>query len=98
MNCMKLFYRVFLLAILLSKNCFSQDSTIHVFYLDKLPPKGVLLDKGWKFHNGDDPDYAKPNFDDRSWQSINPTLDIHNLPEIAKSDICWLRLHLSIDT
>src|SRR5262249_37621252 len=64
-------------------------------WLEKVLQTGVLLDKGWKFQAGDNPDYAKRDYDDNKWQSINPTLDIHDLPQISKSGIGWFRLHLS---
>ncbi len=95
---MKIFYCIFLVIFSSFDNCFSQDSSAYVFHLNKLPPEGVLLDKGWKFQTGDNPDYAKSEYDDEAWQSINPTLDIHDLTQIPKSGICWFRLHLSIDS
>src|SRR5437868_12328222 len=95
---MKFFCTILLFVFLIADNCFSQDSSASVFYLSKLPSEGVLLDKGWKFHTGDNPDYAKPDYDDKAWQSINPTLDIHDLPPVAKTGISWLRLHLVIDS
>jgi signal transduction histidine kinase len=70
-----------------------------VLRLNSIPSEGVLLDKGWKFRLGDNPDYARPDYDDREWQSIDPTLDIHDsLPQIPKSGIGWFRLYLSIDS
>ena len=72
--------------------CFSQDSSASVFYLNKLPTDGVLLNKGWKFQEGDNPDFAKPDYDDSKWSSIDPILDIHDQPQITKSGICWLRV------
>jgi two-component system NtrC family sensor kinase len=86
-------------ALFLTNECFSQyDSSENVFHLDKLSAEGTLLDKGWKFQPSDSPDYAKPEYDDSKWQAINPTSDIHDLPPITKSRICWLRLHLVIDS
>src|SRR5690242_3837510 len=83
----------------ISNQGFSQfDSSQNIFYLKNLPPDGVLLDKGWKFQEGDNLDYAKPGFDDNTWQTINPTLAIYDQPAIAKSGICWLRLHMVIDS
>ena len=44
-----------------------------VLIIDSLPPQGILLNQGWKWHAGDDPDFAKPNFDDSQWEDIDPT-------------------------
>ena len=67
-----------------------------VFRIDSLTKDGVLLDKGWKFHAGDNPDFAKPDFDDSSWSSIDPTKDIMELNEMRYNSICWLRIPISI--
>ncbi len=82
--------------IFLSFNAFAQKSAF--FRIDSLPTEGVLLDKNWKFHAGDNPDFAKAEFDDSGWQSINPTLDVHDtLPQIPRpSGICWFRLRMTI--
>jgi hypothetical protein len=90
----------FILFTLLSVSyCFSQDSATTVVHIDKIPIEGLLLEKGWKFHEGDNPEYAAPEYDDRAWQSINPTLDIHDsLPQLQKSGICWFRLHFGVDS
>ena len=80
--------------ILSTITCFSQTQII-----DSIPAGGILLNKGWKFKTGDNPDYAKPDLDDSGWRSINPPLDIHDsLPQITRSGICWFRLHLSFDS
>ena len=94
---MKIYYGFFLVFFLSVDNCFSQDSVTNIFHLDKLPPEGVLLDKGWKFQSSDNPDYANPGYDDKTWQSIDPTKDVIDLPQIHKAGICWLRLHILLD-
>ena len=53
---MKKLCSIFLLFFLLGNKCLSQADTI--FQIDQLPPDGILLDRGWKFHAGDDPAYA----------------------------------------
>jgi signal transduction histidine kinase len=59
------------LILLQSNECLSQfDSSQNIFCLNKLSRQGSLLDKGWRFHSGDNPDYAKPEYDDSKWQSI----------------------------
>jgi two-component system NtrC family sensor kinase len=70
-----------------------------VIHVKDLPPEGFLLDKGWKFKVGDSPEYAAAGYDDSGWESINPTLDIHDdLPQIPEGNVCWIRIHLSIDS
>ncbi len=50
-----------------------------VFRIDSLPEQGILLDKGWKYQAGDNPDWAKADFDDSKWESIDPTKEQHLL-------------------
>jgi two-component system, NtrC family, sensor kinase len=69
-----------------------------IFRIDSLPTEGVLLDKGWTFHAGDNPDWAKPQFDDSAWDVIDPTKDIMDLPQIQDGKIGWLRLQIKMDS
>ncbi len=65
------------------------------FRIDSLPKEGILLDKGWKWYAGDNPEFAKADFDDSKWESIEPTKDIFDLKNVSKNgDIFWLRLPL----
>jgi hypothetical protein len=56
-----------------------------VFHIDSLPSNGVLLDKGWKWHPGDNPEWAKIDFDDSAWASIDPTKEITELADIRNA-------------
>ncbi|GAA4457074.1 hypothetical protein GCM10023189_27240 [Nibrella saemangeumensis] len=69
-----------------------------VLRIDSLPPQGLLLDKGWLWHEGDNPDWANPTFDDSQWERIDPAKDIMELPQVRKAGIGWLRLHLQTDS
>src|SRR4051794_8370629 len=93
---MKTVYALFITLLLCLDNSFCQDTSSIVFNLSKIPAEGVLLNKGWKFQAGDNPEYADPYFDDSKWQQIDPTKDIHDIPPFAKAGICWLRLKLSL--
>lgn len=64
--------------------------------LDSLPPEGLLLEEGWRWHAGDNPDWARPTFDDRQWSDIDPAADIMDLPQVRRAGIGWFRLHLTI--
>lgn len=61
-----------LFLFLLPLFCFSQQSP--VFHIDSLPPQSILIDKGWKWHTGDNPDFANFAFDDSKWESLGLSL------------------------
>jgi len=94
---MRIFYVTVLFILISPGYCLSQDGS-DAIYIDKPPTTGILLDNGWKFQTADDPAFASTGYDDKTWQSIDPTLDIYQLPPIAKKGICWLRLHLQLDS
>lgn len=77
---------------------FSQDNADNTIYLTQLPPEGILLDKGWKFHEGDNAEWAKTAFDDKNWKPIDPTKDIRDIPELWKTDIGLFRLRFTLDS
>jgi signal transduction histidine kinase len=82
--------RLLLLLLLFPVSIFAQQQ--EVFRIDSLPTKGVLLNKNWKWYAGDNPDFAKSDFNNSTWESIDPTKDIMDLPQIFDSNIKWLRL------
>ena len=81
---MKIFFSIAVFPFL-HGNIFSQD-TAATFYIDSLPAKGILLDKGWKFHEGDNPEWAKPDMDDSKWQSITLSDYSTYLPQFKNKD------------
>src|SRR6187397_1352870 len=88
------------LALLISFRSLAQDSLspAHTFYISKLTNEGVLLDKGWKFHPGDDPEWSKPDLDDSKWQVV-ALPDYHSyIPQLKNKDIGWFRIDLVIDS
>src|SRR6187200_753324 len=86
------------LILLLTDKCFSQEST-QIVHVDSISVKrGMILDKGWKFHAGDNPQWGNVDFDDSSWQPINPTRLLHQLPEVTETGLCWFRLKFKIDS
>ncbi len=95
---MKILFCLFASVFSLTVNCFSQDSASYVFNINRLPTEGILLDKGWKFHEGDNLEWSKSTFNDKNWKSINPTKDIHDIPELWKANIVWFRFHFTLDS
>jgi two-component system NtrC family sensor kinase len=64
--------------------------------IERLPPAGLLLTKGWRYHAGDDPAWARPDFDDSSWDTLNPARPRRELPPGLNAGISWLRLRLRL--
>lgn len=64
--------------------------------IDSPVTQGILLDQGWKWQAGDNPEWADPRFDDQRWQTIDPTQDIMDLPKIRQAGIGWFRLRLVV--
>jgi signal transduction histidine kinase len=60
--------------------------------INRLPADGLLLDKGWRYQAGDDPAWARPDFDDSAWETFDPLQALHELPPRLRTGISWLRL------
>lgn len=59
----------------------------------------VDLADGWLVHAGDDPAYARPDFDDSSWTPFNAQTDnLHSLFPHGRPEIVWYRLHVKVST
>lgn len=53
----------------------------------------------WKYHPGDNPEWASPTFDDTEWETIGTLgtlLSQDNLSESGWEGIGWFRLHVSV--
>ncbi len=68
---------------------------IRILTLDAVEA-GTSLHESWKYHPGDNPEWASPVFDDTAWESTNSLLFPKELPESGWKGIGWFRLHLSV--
>ena len=61
----------------------------------------VLKLTGWVYHEGDDPAWASPDFDDRHWATLPPLTQAYgyvNMPDgMSWAGTGWFRLHLEFD-
>jgi len=64
--------------------------------VDRLPATGLLLAKGWRYHIGDNLAWARPDFDDSSWDTLNPARPRRELPLGLNAGISWLRLRFRL--
>ncbi len=69
---------------------------IRVLTLEDIEKGGALL-VNWKYHPGDDQEWANPAFDDTEWESTESTwLFLNKIPRSGWEGIGWFRLHLSV--
>ncbi|GEM_PF-6046263 len=58
----------------------------------------ITLLKNWKYHAGDNAEWADPKLDDSSWETVADTrLFPGQFPASGWEKIGWFRLHLSVD-
>ena len=67
---------------------------IRILTLDAVEA-GTSLHGSWKYHPGDNPEWASPVFDDTAWESTNSLMFRPELPESGWEGIGWFRLRLS---
>jgi two-component system NtrC family sensor kinase len=75
-----------------------QERISSTFLIRELPNNGIELNQGWKFFAGDNPEFAKKDFDESNWANIDPTGDSLKLISEAPRGIYWMRLRFSIDS
>ncbi len=68
---------------------------IRVLTLDDINERGALLGT-WKYHPGDNPEWASPSFDDTAWKSTSTLLSRKELTENEWQGIGWFRLRVSV--
>lgn len=94
-QCLRMrYFTLFLLLCSFSSFAQKQD----LLHIDSIAANGLVLNQGWKMQVGDDPEWAKMEYDDSEWAPINPTQDFKNIPELWKSRTVWFRLKFIIDS
>ncbi len=90
--------KICLLLLLLSAQSWANTSGDAAIRLSQLPVEGLLLNRGWKYMPGDNPDWAAPSYNDQHWATLDPTQDIHDIPALWNSHIGWFRLQIFLDS
>jgi alpha-galactosidase len=60
--------------------------------------KAIILDAGWKFITGDNPDCAKPNYDDSQWKSIRVDKTWEECGYNSYDGFAWYRIKVVISS
>lgn len=57
-----------------------------------------IILENWKYHPGDNSDWAAPDFDDSQWETTATTLSRNNLPLSGWQGVGWFRIHVVVDS
>jgi signal transduction histidine kinase len=68
-----------------------------LYKIGSIPEKGDTLNKKWVFKTGDDAAWASIDYNDSTWSPVDPTDEIHHLPEVRDAGIGWFRLKMEVD-
>jgi two-component system NtrC family sensor kinase len=85
-----------LLALLGVAPAWAQHADTAALRIARLPTAGLQLTQGWRYHTGDNPAWARPDFDDSSWGALNPARPRRELPPGLNAGISWLRLRFRL--
>lgn len=96
LGCMKTLLRCLLLLALPILSV-AQQSHLAIISGDSLK-KGYNLKEDWRYHDGDDPFWAAPAFNDSSWAITANSFSAIGRKKQPFSGIAWFRKHIIIDT
>lgn len=58
----------------------------------------LFIAQNWKYHPGDSAVWARPEFDDSSWEITDRRLQPGRLPKSGWEGIGWFRIHVKVDS
>lgn len=61
-----------------------------------IPMFGYTLSNHWKWHVGDNPLWAKPNFNDSLWEQLSVLESVDEFPKLRESEIAWFRRPIQV--
>ncbi|OFY96314.1 MAG: hypothetical protein A3K10_16355 [Bacteroidetes bacterium RIFCSPLOWO2_12_FULL_31_6] len=71
------------------------DKALVSIVTDTVP---VYLNTVWKYHQGDNMEWAKYDFNDADWDTTTIALDLDEIPKETFTGNCWFRLKIIIDS
>ena len=61
-------------------------------------PQPIRVSSPFRYHPGDNLEWANPEFDDLAWEIADPAMEPDNLPKSGWPDRGWFRLHVAVDS
>jgi two-component system NtrC family sensor kinase len=69
----------------------------NIFSLPDPADSAIILNEGWTYHMGDDPNIGNIDYDGDSWKPIQPVADIvDSIPADVKTGVGWMRLKFRV--
>ena len=57
----------------------------------RIPRSNAMITKAWRYHAGDNPAWARPDFDASAWDTLDLRRLARTLPRAAQPGVYWLR-------
>ncbi|MCB9360814.1 MAG: SpoIIE family protein phosphatase [Flavobacteriales bacterium] len=95
---MKFIKNIFFIVILINSSIVSgqkTDKSLVSIITDTTP---VSLKKVWKYHQGDNVEWAKYDFNDVDWDTLDIDLNLDEIPKETFKGNCWFRLRIVVDS
>jgi hypothetical protein len=84
------------LAVILLAACCTFPAVSQVIDLDAQRLHITPISEKWRFHPGDDPHWAQPDFDDSNWKLFQPENDWVEQGYAARQQLAWFRFQLRV--
>ncbi len=66
--------------------------------IDSIPETGRFIDRGWRWHPGDNPAWAGATVNDSRWDTVKFGASVKDLTQLEKSRVGWFRCTFIIDS
>lgn len=97
MIAMRIFFFLVLLGFPALHTLGVQSGDKQIFKVDSIG-SGIEINQFWKYQPGDDTVWARPDFDDSTWDTLSPQLDLEELEPDVFDGTAWFRIRLRIDS
>jgi serine phosphatase RsbU (regulator of sigma subunit) len=91
-------YFISILLLLINAKSFAVEIDPVYLYADSLKEKPTTLSLPWKYHPGDNPQWALKSFDDSDWDTLKTDLQFDDLNKDVWTGIGWFRREIVIDS
>lgn len=91
-------YTIFILLLVHTAFSTGEAEEAVTLSLGSAKPVQRFAAQEWRYHEGDDTAWARPDFHDGDWDLARTDLQHDNMPRSGWQGIGWFRLHLDVDS